>query len=194
MSVEADNGIDEKQQMQEYKSKLRAEMDEKSTTSLDSVDCFHGFITEEEAEYRLRECKIDGALILHAEQNSVKPKFHLSWLSPVSNSVMHFSIDRVCGEYFLFGKSFTTLPDLIQAFIRESKTTVLPLQPPSPVKLINRQRIAVLPFRAMPDTDEISFCEGDLLTEIQRVDNEWAWARLEKMGNPDLSLCSLPFH
>ncbi|VDM92848.1 unnamed protein product, partial [Onchocerca ochengi] len=141
---------------------------------------------EEEAEYRLRECKIDGALILHAEQNSVKPKFHLSWLPSTNNSVKHFSIDRVCGEYFLSGRSFTTLSDLIQAFISEKKTTVLPLQPPSPVKLINRQRIAVLPFRAMPDTDEISFCEGDLLTEIQRVDNEWAWARLEKNGKSGL--------
>lgn len=31
-----------------------------------------------------------------------------------------------------------------------------------------------------------SFCEGDLLTEIQRVDNEWAWARLEKNGKSGL--------
>lgn len=47
----------------------------------------------------------------------------------------NFSIDRVCGEYFLSGKSFTTLSGLIQAFINESKTAVLPLQPPS-VRLV----------------------------------------------------------
>ncbi|VDO74233.1 unnamed protein product [Onchocerca flexuosa] len=83
--------MEEKQQVQEYESRLGAEMEGRSTTSLDSIDCFHGFITEEEAEYRLRECKIDGALILHAEQNSVKPKFHLSWLPSTNNSVKHFS-------------------------------------------------------------------------------------------------------
>ncbi|VBB31380.1 unnamed protein product [Acanthocheilonema viteae] len=177
------NGMEEKH---EHESRLKTEVEERSSVSLDSVDCFHGFITEEEVEYRLRKCKIDGALILHAEQNSLTPKFRLSWLPQTSNSVMHLSIDRVCGEYFLSGKSFTTLSGLIEAFISESKAAVLPLQPPSPVKLVNRQRIAVLPFHAMPDTDEISFCEGDLLTEIQRVDDEWAWARLEKNGKSGL--------
>ncbi|VIO97144.1 SH2 domain containing protein [Brugia malayi] len=184
MSIATDNGMEDKEkQVRKYESKIGVEVKE---GALDSVDCFHGFITEEEVEYRLRKCKIDGALILHAEQNSITPKFCLSWLPSVSNSVMHLSIDQVCGEYFLFGKSFTTLSDLIQTFVNESKTAVLPLQPPSPVKLVNRQRIAVLPFRAMPDTNEISFCEGDLLTEIQRVDNEWAWARLEKNGKSGL--------
>lgn len=95
MSNTTDNdGMEEKQQhMKENEKKgLGIKVEERSTTgSIDSVDCFHGFITEEEVEYRLRECKIDGALILHAEQNSVKPKFCLSWLSPTSNSVMHFS-------------------------------------------------------------------------------------------------------
>lgn len=43
----------------------------------------------------------------------------------------NFSIDRVSGEYFLSGKSFTSLSGLIQAFINESKLAVLPLQPPS---------------------------------------------------------------
>uniref|UniRef100_A0A0R3S3W2 Tyrosine-protein kinase n=1 Tax=Elaeophora elaphi TaxID=1147741 RepID=A0A0R3S3W2_9BILA len=186
MSNTIDNGMEEKQRVHEHGPEVGVVIDERLTALLDSVNCFHGFITEEEVEYRLRKCKIDGALILYAEQNSITPKFRLSWLPSTSNSVMHFSIDRVCDEYFLSGKSFTTLSDLIQAFINESKATVLPLQPPSPVKLISRQRIAVLPFRAMPDTDEISFCEGDLLTEIQRVDNEWAWARLEKNGKSGL--------
>ncbi|VDN44641.1 unnamed protein product, partial [Gongylonema pulchrum] len=55
----------------------------------------------------------------------------------------------------MFGRPFATLSDLIQAFISESEATVVPLPPPSAVKLISRQRVAILPFRAMPDTDEI---------------------------------------
>lgn len=91
MSDTTDNGMEEKQQVQEHEPRLKTKVEGRSTASLDSVDCFHGFITEEEAEYRLRKCKLDGALILHAEQNSITPKFRLSWLPPTSNSVIHFS-------------------------------------------------------------------------------------------------------
>lgn len=91
MSNTTENGMEEKQRMHEHESSLRTEVGERLSASLDSVDCFHGFITEEEVEYRLRKCKIDGALILHAEQNSLTPKFCLSWLTPTSNSVMHLS-------------------------------------------------------------------------------------------------------
>ncbi|VDN03650.1 unnamed protein product [Thelazia callipaeda] len=156
------------------------------TVLLDSAGCVHGFITPTEAENRLRKCDFSGALILRADQPLFPPNFRLSWLSPSSHSVIHFPITRVCGEYFLFGKPFTTIYDLIQTFITESQTRVLQLQPPSPIKLLNRQRIVILPFYGMLNTDEISFCEGDLLTEIQRVDSDWLWARLQKNGKSGL--------
>uniref|UniRef100_A0A914RNZ4 Uncharacterized protein n=1 Tax=Parascaris equorum TaxID=6256 RepID=A0A914RNZ4_PAREQ len=31
-----------------------------------------------------------------------------------------------------------------------------------------------------------SFCEGDLLTELQQVDDQWIWARLEKNAQSGL--------
>lgn len=88
MSNTTEGGMEEKQGVHDHESR---DVEEKTSTSLDSVDCFHGFITEEEVEYRLRKCKIDGALILHAEQNSVTPKFCLSWLPQTSNPVVHLS-------------------------------------------------------------------------------------------------------
>lgn len=36
-----------------------------------------------------------------------------------------------------------------------------------------------------------SFCEGDLLTEMQRVDSEWFWARLERSGRSGLAAVQL---
>ncbi|VDM46967.1 unnamed protein product [Toxocara canis] len=149
---------------------------------LDLHDCFHGFISKKEAETRLLECGLEGALLLRAEQNAdfSKQKYTLSWLSPAHLTVMHYPITLVCGDYFLFGRPFSSLFDLIQTFIQRSDVPVLPLRPPSPVEITNRQRMAILPFNAMADSDELSFCEGDLLTELQEVDSQWIWARLEK--------------
>uniref|UniRef100_A0A915ACF2 Ras-GAP domain-containing protein n=3 Tax=Parascaris univalens TaxID=6257 RepID=A0A915ACF2_PARUN len=155
---------------------------------LDLHDCFHGFISKKEAETRLLESGVEGALLLRAEQNAdlSKQKYTLSWLSPTHLTVMHYPITLVCGDCFLFGRPFPSLLDLIQNFIEQSDLPVLPLRPPSPVEITNRQRMAILPFNAITDSDELSFCEGDLLTELQQVDDQWIWARLEKNAQSGL--------
>ncbi|VDK46428.1 unnamed protein product [Anisakis simplex] len=155
---------------------------------VDLHDCFHGYISRKEAETRLLESGVDGALLLRAEQNAnfAKQKYTISWLSPANHSVMHYPITLVCGEYFLFGLHFGSLLAVVQHFIDRSDLTYVPLRPPSPVEITNRQRMAILPFNAITDSDELSFCEGDLLTELQQVDSQWIWARLERNSQSGL--------
>lgn len=90
MSETNNDGMEEKGKVCGSEPEWEPEPEERPSTSLDSVGCFHGFITAKEAEYRLHECDTDGALILRADQNLAKQEFCLSWLSSKIGSVMHF--------------------------------------------------------------------------------------------------------
>lgn len=154
--------------------------------------CFHGFISKKEAETRILECGIEGSVLVRAEEaNSSKQKFYLSWLSPVTHIVLHYPITVVCGNYFLFGHRYSSLFDVVKDFTDRSKLPFSPVRPPSPIELTSRQRISLYPFNALADSDELSFCEGELLTEIQQVDEKWIWARLERTSQTGLVAADL---
>ncbi|MFH4975832.1 hypothetical protein AB6A40_002541 [Gnathostoma spinigerum] len=144
----------------------------------DPQECFHGRISKKEAERRLHESSIDGAFLLRTDH----PSPDILCLSCLSQkSVMHYPITMVCGYYHLFGREFASLSDLLEEFV-SSPTSPLktPLSPPAKIEIQHRQRIAILPFSSVPDCDELSFCKGDMLMEIQQIDENWMWARLEK--------------
>ena len=78
--------------------------------------------------------------------------------------INHFRITAVCGDFYIGGRQFDSLQDLIGYYTHKSdllkhERLRQPVAPPEPVN--DRKRaIAILPYTKMPDTDELTFQKG----------------------------------
>ena len=78
--------------------------------------------------------------------------------------INHFRITAVCGDFYIGGRQFDSLQDLIGYYTHKSdllkhERLRQPVPPPEPVN--DRKRaIAILPYTKMPDTDELTFQKG----------------------------------
>lgn len=70
-------------------------------------------------------------------------------------------ITAVCGDFYIGGRQFDSLPDLIAYYTYRSdllkrERLLHPVAPPEPVN--DKKRIvAILPYTKMPDTDELTY-------------------------------------
>ena len=86
--------------------------------------------------------------------------------------INHFRITAVCGDFYIGGRQFDSLQDLIGYYTHKSdllkhERLRQPVAPPEPVN--DRKRaIAILPYTKMPDTDELTFQKGiiNIVTSI----------------------------
>ncbi|KAJ3603506.1 hypothetical protein NHX12_028251 [Muraenolepis orangiensis] len=95
----------------------------------------------------------------------------------------------MCGDYYIGGRRFSSLSDLIgyysyvSCLLKEEKL-LSPVAPPEPVE--DRRRVrAILPYTKVPDTDEISFLKGDMFIVHNELDDGWLWVtnvRTEEQG------------
>jgi len=80
-------------------------------------------------------------------------------------------ITSVCGDFYIGGRQFDSLADLIGYYtsvsdlLRKERLTY-PVPPPEPVN-DKKRVVAILPYTRMPDTDELR-CDT-LFTNIERV-------------------------
>ena len=73
-------------------------------------------------------------------------------------------ITAVCGDFYIGGRRFDSLSDLIAHYTHLSdllkhERLVNPVPPPEPVN-DSKRVIAILPYTKMPDTDELRYDES----------------------------------
>uniref|UniRef100_A0A8C7XLS1 Ras GTPase-activating protein 1 n=1 Tax=Oryzias sinensis TaxID=183150 RepID=A0A8C7XLS1_9TELE len=103
-----------------------------------------------------------------------------------------FFLNRIiamCGDYYIGGRRFSSLSDLIGYYsyascLLKGEKLLLPVAPPEPVE--DRRRVrAILPYTKVPDTDEISFLKGDMFIVHNELEDGWMWVtnvRTEEQG------------
>ncbi|CAL8248803.1 unnamed protein product [Merluccius merluccius] len=138
---------------------------------------YHGKLDRTIAEERLRQAKTSGSYLIR-ESDRRPGSFVLSFLS-MTGVVNHFRIIAMCGDYYIGGRRFSSLSDLIgyysyvSCLLKEEKL-LSPVAPPEPVE--DRRRVrAILPYTKVPDTDEISFLKGDMFIVHNELDDGWLW-------------------
>uniref|UniRef100_A0A8C3ANK0 RAS p21 protein activator 1 n=1 Tax=Cyclopterus lumpus TaxID=8103 RepID=A0A8C3ANK0_CYCLU len=148
---------------------------------------YHGKLDRNIAEERLRQARNPGSYLIR-ESDRRPGSFVLSFLS-VTNVVNHFRIIAMCGDYYIGGRRFSSLSDLIGYYsyvscLLKGEKLLSPVAPPEPVE--DRRRVrAILPYTKVPDTDEISFLKGDMFIVHNELDDGWMWVtnvRTEEQG------------
>ncbi|XP_047447521.1 ras GTPase-activating protein 1 isoform X4 [Mugil cephalus] len=148
---------------------------------------YHGKLDRTIAEERLRQARNPGSYLIR-ESDRRPGSFVLSFLS-MTSVVNHFRIIAMCGDYYIGGRRFSSLSDLIGYYsyvscLLKGEKLLSPVAPPEPVE--DRRRVrAILPYTKVPDTDEISFLKGDMFIVHNELDDGWMWVtnvRTEEQG------------
>uniref|UniRef100_A0A3P8WKT1 Ras GTPase-activating protein 1 n=1 Tax=Cynoglossus semilaevis TaxID=244447 RepID=A0A3P8WKT1_CYNSE len=148
---------------------------------------YHGKLDRTIAEERLRQARNPGSYLIR-ESDRRPGSFVLSFLS-MTNLVNHFRIIAMCGDYYIGGRRFSSLSDLIGYYsyvscLLKGEKLLTPVAPPEPVE--DRRRVrAILPYTKVPDTDEISFLKEDMFIVHNELDDGWMWVtnvRTEEQG------------
>ncbi|KAI3372488.1 hypothetical protein L3Q82_022976 [Scortum barcoo] len=151
------------------------------------TEWYHGKLDRTIAEERLRQARNPGSYLIR-ESDRRPGSFVLSFLS-MTNVVNHFRIIAMCGDYYIGGRRFSSLSDLIGYYsyvscLLKGEKLLSPVAPPEPVE--DRRRVrAILPYTKVPDTDEISFLKGDMFIVHNELDDGWMWVtnvRTEEQG------------
>ncbi|XP_009074728.1 PREDICTED: ras GTPase-activating protein 1-like, partial [Acanthisitta chloris] len=88
-------------------------------------------------------------------------------------------IIAMCGDYYVGGRRFASLSDLIGYYshmscLLKGEKLFFPVAPPEPVE--DRRRVrAILPYTKVPETDEISFLKGDMFIVHNELEDGWMW-------------------
>uniref|UniRef100_A0A673WW45 RAS p21 protein activator 1 n=1 Tax=Salmo trutta TaxID=8032 RepID=A0A673WW45_SALTR len=151
------------------------------------VRWYHGKLDRTIAEERLRQARTPGSYLIR-ESDRRPGSFVLSFLS-MTSVVNHFRIIAMCGDYYIGGRRFSSLSDLIGYYsyvscLLKGEKLLSPVAPPEPVE--DRRRVrAILPYTKVPETDEISFLKGDMFIVHNELDDGWMWVtnvRTEEQG------------
>ncbi|XP_048037055.1 ras GTPase-activating protein 1 [Megalobrama amblycephala] len=138
---------------------------------------YHGKLDRMIAEERLLQVRAAGSYLIR-ESDRRPGSFVLSFLS-MTNTVSHFRIIAMCGDYYIGGRRFSSLSDLIGYYsyvscLLKGEKLISPVAPPEPVE--DRRRVrAILPYTKVPETDEISFFKGDTFIVHNELEDGWLW-------------------
>ncbi|XP_041042801.1 ras GTPase-activating protein 1-like [Carcharodon carcharias] len=138
---------------------------------------YHGKLDRTIAEERLCQAERPGSYLIR-ESDRRPGSFVLSFLSK-TGVVNHFRIIAMCGDYYIGGRRFSSLSDLIGYYshvscLLKGEKLLFPVAPPEPVE--DRRRVrAILPYTKVPDTDEISFLKGDMFIVHNELEDGWMW-------------------
>ena len=112
----------------------------------------------------------------------------LSYLG--KTGINHFRVTAVCGDFYIGGRQFDSLQDLIGYYTHKSdllkhERLVVPVPPLSPVN-DRRRMLAILPYTKMPDTDELTFQKGDIFFIHNDLGDGWLWVTAHRTGEQGL--------
>lgn len=150
-----------------------------------TTDYYHGKLDRRTAEERLSIRGKVGSFLLR-ESDRKSGSFVLSYQG--RTGINHFRITHAYGAYFIGGRQFDSLAELIdyyssQCDILTDERLLYPVSPPEPVT-VNRDRlfISILPYTKLAQSDELSFKKGDLFTLQNDLGDGWLWCRDVKTG------------
>ncbi|KAI1296531.1 Ras GTPase-activating protein 1 [Halotydeus destructor] len=137
---------------------------------------YHGRMDRFEAERRLQASRRLGSYLVRQSDHKVNC-YVLSFLG--QNGLNHFRITSVCGDYYIGGRKFGSLLQLVGFYttysdLLKNEKLSHPVPPPQPVAE-HQKVVAVLPYTRLPDSDELSFLKGDILLVINDIDDAWLW-------------------
>ncbi|XP_071447289.1 ras GTPase-activating protein 1 isoform X2 [Hetaerina americana] len=144
---------------------------------------YHGRLDRNTAEERLwLAAKMSSYLVRESDR---KPgSYVLSYLG--RTGINHFRITAVCGDFYIGGRQFDSLSDLIGYYtscsdLLKRERLVHPVPPPEPVN-DKKRMVAILPYTKMPDTDELSFQKGDIFFVHNDMGDGWLWVTAHRTG------------
>uniref|UniRef100_A0A671LC42 RAS p21 protein activator (GTPase activating protein) 1b n=1 Tax=Sinocyclocheilus anshuiensis TaxID=1608454 RepID=A0A671LC42_9TELE len=135
---------------------------------------YHGKLDRMIAEERLLQARTAGSYLIR-ESDRRPGSFVLSFLS-MTNTVSHFRIIAMCGDYYIGGRHFSSLSDLIGYYsyvscLLKGEKLMSPVAPPETAGGVR----AILPYTKVPETDEISFFKGDTFIVHNELEDGWLW-------------------
>ncbi|XP_014295659.1 ras GTPase-activating protein 1 isoform X2 [Microplitis demolitor] len=148
---------------------------------------YHGRLDRFTAEERLWDANKMGSYLVR-ESDRKPGSYVLSYLG--RTGINHFRITAVCGDYYIGGRQFNSLSDLVAYYthcsdLLKRERLIHPIPPPEPVN--DKKRIvAILPYTKMPDTDELSFQKGDIFFVHNDMGDGWLWVTAHRTGEQGL--------
>lgn len=157
------------------------------------ADCFHGRLDRQAAEERLNQDGQSGSFLLR-ESERKSGSYVLSYLG--KNGINHFRITHTYGSYFIGGRQFDSLSDLIRHYsttcnLYTDERLSNPILPPEPVEAKERLLISILPYTKLAQSDELSFKKGDIFILQNDLGDGWFWCREVKSGESGLVFSQL---
>lgn len=144
------------------------------------------------AEQRLRNANELGAYLVR-ESDRKPGSYVLSYSG--RTGINHFRITAVCGDFYIGGRQFCSLSDLVAYYTSSSdllkrERLIVPIAPPEPVN-DKKRVVAILPYTKMPDTDELTFQKGDIFFLHNDMGNEWLWVTAHRTGEQGMIFSEL---
>ncbi|XP_026288101.1 ras GTPase-activating protein 1 [Frankliniella occidentalis] len=144
---------------------------------------YHGRLHRCRAEERLWGANKSGSYLVR-ESDRKPGSYVLSYLG--RNGINHFRITAVCGDFYVGGRQFDSLSDLIAYYTHSSdllkrERLIHPVPPPEPVN-DKKRVVAILPYTKMPDTDELTFQKGDIFFVHNDMGDGWLWVTAHRTG------------
>ncbi|XP_052795998.1 ras GTPase-activating protein 1-like [Mya arenaria] len=144
---------------------------------------YHGRLDRHTAEIRLKERATPGDYLIR-ESESKPGSYVLSYYG--KTGINHFRITAMTGDYYIGGRQFDTLSDLIGyyttvSYLLKGEQLISPVPPPEPVD-DRRKVIAIFPYCKMQETDELSFEKGDIFVVNNEMGDGWLWMCNQRTG------------
>lgn len=117
---------------------------------------YHGKLDRADAENRLMDNGKVGSYLVR-ESDRKPGTYSLSYLG--RNGISHFRVTAVCGDYYIGGRQFDSLNDLIGYYttwscLLKEEHLLHPVPPPEPV--VSKKRVlAKYTYNKAPDTEEL---------------------------------------
>ncbi|KAI4459249.1 ras gtpase-activating protein [Holotrichia oblita] len=144
---------------------------------------YHGRLDRYTAEDRLWNANKLGSYLVR-ESDRKPGSYVLSYLG--RTGINHFRITAVCGDFYIGGRQFDSLNDLIGYYtvysdLLKRERLLHPVAPPEPVN-DKKRVVAILPYTKMPDTDELTFKKGDIFFVHNDMGDGWLWVTAHRTG------------
>lgn len=144
---------------------------------------YHGRLDRYQAEERLWQSNKLGSYLVR-ESDRKPGSYVLSYLG--RTGMNHFRITAVCGDFYVGGRQFLSLNDLVGYYtecsdLLKRERLLHPVAPPEPVN-DKKRVVAILPYTKMPDTDELTFKKGDIFFVHNDMGNGWLWVTAHRTG------------
>ncbi|KAH9638156.1 hypothetical protein HF086_014026 [Spodoptera exigua] len=147
------------------------------------TEWYHGRLDRYTSEERLWAAGKLGSYLVR-ESDRKPGSYVLSYLG--RTGINHFRITAVCGDYYIGGRQFDSLTELVGFYshcsdLLKRERLVEPVPPPEPVN-DKKRVVAILPYTKMPDTDELTFQKGDIFFLHNDMGDGWLWVTAHRTG------------